>query len=157
MSSCITSPSLSDIEDSPATERLRLYIGWTAIRALVFGAFKMDFCTFWRIFYLFLLKSTDFLCIVKGWPALLTPLQFWGCKTTGAIPVFFNSVFQIFMFFCLFLSQTVEEPISSAGLGWVSLHNTSIAWCFSERDYPLRGIMPEKAVYLREKAFFTNI
>ena len=23
--------------DSPATERLRLYIGWTAIRALVFG------------------------------------------------------------------------------------------------------------------------
>ena len=26
------------------------------------------------------------------------------------MPVFFNSVFQIFMFFRLFLSQTVEEP-----------------------------------------------
>jgi len=38
-------------------------------------------------------------------------------KTIGAIPVFFNSVFQIFIFFCLFLSQTVDEPFICCDCG----------------------------------------
>ena len=36
---------------------------------------------------------------------------FFAHLTTEAIPVFFNPVFQFFPFFCLFLSQTVDEPI----------------------------------------------
>ena len=37
--------------------------------------------------------------------------SFFAHLTTEAIPVFFNPVFQFFPFFCLFLSQTVDEPI----------------------------------------------
>ena len=37
--------------------------------------------------------------------------NFFTSLTTGTIPVFFNYVFQYFIFFCVFLSQTVEEPI----------------------------------------------
>ena len=37
--------------------------------------------------------------------------SFFAHLTTEEIPVFFNPVFQFFPFFCLFLSQTVDEPI----------------------------------------------
>ena len=47
----------------------------------------------------------------KGWPALLTPTVFVGHLTTGGIPVFFNSVFQHFRFFSVFLSQNCEDPV----------------------------------------------
>ena len=64
----------------------------------MFGAFQTDFYTFFGIFYTLLLKS------VKIDRHCLVPTVFVGHLTIGAIPVFFNSIFQIFIFFCLFLS-----------------------------------------------------
>jgi hypothetical protein len=40
---------------------------------------------------------------------------FVGHLTIGAMPVFFNSVFLFYSIFCVFLSQTVDEPIFCPG------------------------------------------
>ena len=65
---------------------------------------------FFGVLNFLLLKSTNFLCIVKVDRHCLPPTVFVGHLTIGAIPVFFNSVFLFFGFFCLFLSQNREEP-----------------------------------------------
>ena len=76
-----------------------------------------------KIFYFFLLKSVYLQCIVEI-DGIAYPLLFGDYKTTGAIPVFFNSVFLFAVFFCKFLSQTDEDPIF--------LKNSGAAMTFQE-------------------------
>ena len=60
-----------------AAERFNSNCGRAAIWALVFGAFQMDFYIFFRVFNFLLLKSTNFLCIVKVDTGIAYPLLFF--------------------------------------------------------------------------------
>ena len=100
-------------------------------------------------FMFFLLKSTNFLCIVKVDRHCFPPTVFVGHLTIGAIPVFFNPVFLFLGFFCAFLSQNCEEPkkITKPHLSTAALAKVE---GFTSRFYV------NKSSSLKPKVFFTS-